>query len=77
MEKEVFKCTECEFCKDLRSYGNTRGRFYCNHKNQAYIMNFFEKKRISKVTGFIGFGEKFSDKPNIKTSPAWCPKKAD
>ena len=41
-----------------------------------YINNYFKEHRIKKMEGFIGFGKPFEDKPQIKTSPAWCPKES-
>ena len=69
------KCTECEFCNDSRSVGNIRGAFVCKHPDSLYIKDYFREHRLQKMEGFIGFGERFKDKPMIKTSPAWCPKK--
>ena len=74
------KCRECKHCKGIqpRPLGLCeRGRFYCKHPNQKYIYDYFDAKRMVKQPGFIGFGEKFSDKPSIKTSPEWCPLKAE
>lgn len=73
---DKIKCTECKHCKDYRPYGNTRGSFSCEHPNHNYILDYFEKHRIQKMPGFIAFGKPLADKPSIKTSPAWCPKKA-
>lgn len=70
------KCKECNYCKGLSSANATRMQFHCYHPNYNYIYNYFEKHKMSKMPAFIGFGEKFSDKPSIKTSPAWCPLKA-
>lgn len=69
------KCRECEHCKRI---GGTvqRGKFFCEHPNQSYILDYFSAKHMVKMPGFIGFGENFSHKPLIKTSPAWCPLKA-
>lgn len=72
---ECIKCTECEFCVDNRGLGNTRGSFECKHPDRAHIRDYFKEHNIYKMEGFIGFGERFADKPSIKTSPAWCPKK--
>ncbi len=73
---EKIKCADCECCKDLRGFGNTRGSFYCEHHNNDYISKYFKEHKISKMQGFIGFGKRYENKPDIKTSPAWCPKKA-
>ncbi len=74
---DKIKCVGCEHCKDFRGYGNTRGSFHCDHPNKEYINKYFADHRIHKMQGFIGFGKPFEDKPSIKTSPAWCPKKAE
>ena len=51
--------------------------FYCKHPNQEYIENFLLNHRIYyKETGEICFSD---GKGNIKikTSPNWCPLKAE
>lgn len=73
---EKIRCIGCEHCKDLRNIGNTRGSFHCKHHDQDYIYKYFKEHNIQKMPGFVGFGKPFEDKPSIKTSPAWCPKKA-
>lgn len=73
---DTIKCADCGYCKDIRNLGNTRGSFHCEHPDQDYINNYFKEHKIQKMPGFIGFGEKFKNVPSIKTSPAWCPKKA-
>lgn len=75
MTREQIRCTECEHCKNYGKRENTRGSFYCEHPDQEYIYEYWNTHRIHKMQGFVGFGEKFADKPNIKTSPAWCPRK--
>nr|DAH23222.1 MAG TPA: hypothetical protein [Caudoviricetes sp.] len=72
----AIRCAECEYCKDFRRFANTRGSFFCEHPDQRYINQYFEEHKILKMQGFIGFGKRYEDKPSIKTSPAWCPKKA-
>lgn len=74
---DKIKCVECEHCREYRKLGNERSEFTCKHPRQRYIIDYFENHRIQKMPGFIGFGERFKDKPSIKTSPAWCPKKAE
>lgn len=74
-KKEVPKCSECEYCKELRPAGNTRSNFMCKHPDDVYIRKYFEEHKITKMHGFIGFGKRFSDVPPIKTSPAWCPRR--
>jgi hypothetical protein len=77
MKKSDIKCSECEFCKGSKGRYADRIGFFCEHKNTSHISEYFKKHRMTKMEGFIAFGERFSDKPSIKTSPAWCPKKAD
>lgn len=67
-------CYECDFCKDNRRAGNTRGAYYCKHPNQSYIIDFFKQHKINKMPGFIGFGQKYENYPSNKTTPKWCPK---
>lgn len=74
--KDKPKCTECKYCTDYAPIKNTRRAFSCEHPNKDYILDYFKGHRIQKMPGFISFGEPFADKPSIKTSPAWCPKKA-
>lgn len=74
---DKIKCAECGYCKDNRAWGNTRGSFFCEHPNHEHINQYFKDHKIQKMQGFIGFGERFKDKPSIKTAPAWCPKKAE
>lgn len=69
------KCADCEYCKGYRGINATRSGFHCEHPDGGYIRDYFKANKISKMEGFIGYGERFADKPSIKTSPAWCPKK--
>lgn len=69
------KCSECEYCDGARLCGNTRSRFKCVHPDHKYIWEYFTTHRIKKMPGFLGFGERFSSKVPLKTSPAWCPKR--
>lgn len=54
---------------------NTRASFSCEHPDHGYILDYFKKRRIQKMPGFLGYGKPFSGEVPIKTSPAWCPKK--
>lgn len=65
------KCDNCEYCKGYKR--STRKGFHCEHPNQKYIIEYFDKNNIQKMHGFIGFGESFSDAPKNKTTPKWCP----
>lgn len=74
--KKTIKCSECEYCKGYKSVRASRLDFYCKMPGSAdYIRNYFKEHQIKKLEGFIGFGKPYDDKPQIKTSPAWCPKK--
>ena len=65
------RCDSCEYCKGLLH--DTRRGFMCNHPKQDNITAYFKKRKIKKMPGFIGFGEKFSKVPKNKTTPKWCP----
>lgn len=73
---DKIKCANCEYCKEFRPVGNTRSNFTCEHPDHEYIRNYYREHKIHKMDGFIGFGAKYSEEVPIKTSPAWCPKKA-
>lgn len=69
------ECDKCEYCLGLKH--DTRKGFHCKHPNQNHINDYFKEKKIQKMPGFIGFGENFADVPKNKTTPKWCPKKAE
>lgn len=73
---DKIRCADCEHCREFRPVGNTRSNFTCEHPDREYIRNYYKEHNIYKMEGFIGFGAKYSEKVPIKTSPAWCPKKA-
>ncbi len=77
MQKRNIKCSECEFCKDRGRPENSRPSFWCEHPDTKYIADYFSHHRIQKMEGFLCFGKPWSHEVTIKTSPAWCPKKAD
>lgn len=70
-----YKCSECEFCKSISKIGNKRNSCYCEHPNQDYIKDYYNKNNKHSFPGFINFSKPFETKPNIKTSPKWCPRK--
>ena len=74
-QKQTIKCSACQHCSGFRSLGNTRTSFTCRHPDQRYIENYFHKKRMQKMLGFLRYGARYSDTVPVKTSPAWCPKK--
>lgn len=51
--------------------------FYCEHPNHEYTRKYYAEHRIYRLQGFIGFGARYSEEVPVKTSPAWCPKKAE
>lgn len=69
------RCAKCEYCKDYRRSGNTRGSFFCNHPDREYISKYFKEHTIISMEGFVGFSEPFSMEPALKGTPRWCPKK--
>lgn len=75
-KKQSIKCSECDYCSGLRRFGNTRTNFTCSHPDYGYIRNYFNKKRMSKMPGFLGYWARHSDAVPIETVPAWCPKKS-
>lgn len=75
MDKKIIRCAECKYCEEFRPVGNERSNFYCNHPDRLYISKYYREHKISKMEGFIGFGERYSSDVPIKTSPRWCPKK--
>lgn len=68
------KCSDCKLMLTLgRSNSQaTRANCYCGHR--AAVDTF---KRVCpkspRTPGFIGFTAPWGDKPQIKTSPKWCP----
>ena len=52
-QKQTIKCSACQHCSGFRSLGNTRTSFTCRHPDQRYIENYFHKKRMQKMPGFL------------------------
>jgi len=77
MQKNIIRCSECEHCHEFRPVGNSRSEFNCGHPNQKYIDNYFRKRGIMKMPGFLAYGKRWSHEVPLKTSPAWCPMKAE
>lgn len=67
------KCAECEFCRKIHPLGYKRAEYICMHPDQSYIIDYFKKKEMLKMPGFLAFGP--PDEVPLKTSPAWCPRK--
>lgn len=74
-QKQIIKCSECEYCEGIRPRNNTRTNFSCGHPDQQYILDYFTKNKIRKMPGFLDYGTAYSTTVPLKTSPAWCPKK--
>lgn len=75
MQKQGIECSKCEYCWGVRKLGNTRSEFFCNHPNKEHIREYYKQHKITKMEGFIGFGERWSHEVPIKSSPKWCPRK--
>ena len=74
-EQRKIKCSNCNYCKGYKGSSANRYGFHCEHTDQQHIIDYFKKKNIKKMAGFIGHGKPYSNIPEIKTSPAWCPLK--
>lgn len=69
-------CSDCNYAKAkaYRRKGTTNMRmFFCGHPNQAFIVRAFVSKGYKGQVGYIGMGSAHSDKPDVKSSPPWCP----
>ena len=77
MVKKVFKCSECEHCREFKRVGNARSEFTCEHPDGDYIHKYFVTHRIQKMERFLDYGKRYSHEVPLKISPAWCPKKAE
>lgn len=74
-EKRInFRCEDCPYKQELRSYGNRTKNVYCNHPNRKYIEEYFREHRISKYPTFLGYVNTKGVFP-VKKSPKWCPLK--
>lgn len=69
------RCKDCKYCKLSRSVTSTRYGFSCEHPDYSYIFDYFQKKRMHKMPGFLVFGKPYSEEVPVKTSPKWCPLK--
>ena len=78
MSKEVIRCSECGYCKGYSGgpYSN-RSSFCYKHPNQEFIKKYYEENRINRAFGYIDHSKPFGHTPKLKTSPKWCPKKAE
>lgn len=76
--KKIIRCKDCEYCKVI-GYGSiaTRNSCFCEHPDYAYISNYFDEHRMSKMPAFLGFTKPYSKEVPVKTSPKWCPLKKE
>lgn len=64
----------------ISKYPNTviDGRAYSMPMADPTVnITFDEAVQACRCKGFIGFGARYSEEVPVKTSPAWCPKKAE
>ncbi len=68
------KCIDCEYAKARkRTTSIIRSEVCCEHPDREYINDYFKKKRIQKMQGFLGYSK--AGYFPIKTAPKWCPLK--
>lgn len=82
MEKrKVLICRTCPFMHmtgralcNGNNDGKPRGYCWCEHPNAREM---FQRvcPKSPRAPGFIGFTPMGGDKPEIKTSPRWCPRR--
>ncbi len=78
----VIRCADCPMMRMTgrakRTNANIgklpRGNCFCQHPDAERM---FEEcnTRSMRMAGFIAFTKPNSNKPNIKTTPRWCPRK--
>ncbi len=81
-DENVIRCTNCPMMRVTTSarivYENIgkkpKGDCFCEHPDAKQMFKERCPKRL-KIPGFIAFTKPDSDKPNIKTTPRWCPRK--
>ena len=66
----VCRCQTCPYQMGYRKPGNSRTSYRCTHPDQRYIREYFEKHRIKKMPGFLGFGH---GQLPLKRTVKWCP----
>lgn len=67
-------CKDCNHKREFQKLGNRTKSVICAHPNKKYIRDYFEKNRLSKMEGFLGFIDTKGTFP-VKKSPKWCPLK--
>lgn len=75
--KEKILCSTCKYRRGLKPEGNTKSMYFCYHPNREYILKYFLEKKIKKFPCYLGFGNLFFDDVQLKSCPAWCPRKAE
>ena len=72
----ISKCQTCPHLSSSRKPGNTRTEYRCKHPDQKYIEDYFEKNKIKKMPGFLGYGH---GQLPLRRTVKWCPmeKKGD
>lgn len=85
MKKETPKCQTCYFMRltsrakitsNNSHLGGPRGDCMCKHPD---AVDTFKKvcPRSPRMAGFIGYTAPGGNDPQIKTSPKWCPLRAE
>ena len=75
--KAIIRCSECGYCREFRPVRNTRSEFTCEHPDGDHIHQYFLKHKMQRMERFIAYGERGSHEVPLKTSPRWCPRKAE
>jgi len=65
-------CKDCPHKQIQHRLGNTTKNVFCKHTDQRYIIEYFDKHRLKKAYGFIGYINSKGDFP-VKKAPKWCP----
>ncbi len=76
-KKKLLKCSECGYCCSYRPANGSRHKFFCKHPGQRFIYDYFARKGMRKMPGFLGSSPAGINKVPLKTSPAWCPERQD
>lgn len=77
-------CAKCEYmtmyrCRETgnnRYIGGPRAACMCNH-TEAFSTFRRVCPRSPKMEGFIGYTKPGGNRPVIKTSPKWCPRRKE
>lgn len=71
MKKPI--CSECECCRPWEWSKRLRA-FDCTHPNANDGSTRFS---LNLIGGRVDVNSVFADRPTIKTSPKWCPKRKE